>query len=113
MKSLYFTPIVHKRLSFYSHRDILPLFGLIVLINNATVINTWQILVILPLKLFTYLPAYLPLAQNEVCSPGVRRSGHETQGEGRRWSGGGTKRRAKLRVTEQQEHTYFRLGVGR
>ena len=26
---------------------------------------------------------------------------------------GGTKKRAKLRVTEQQEHTYFRLGVGR
>ena len=25
---------------------------------------------------------------------------------------GGTKKRAKLRVTEQQEHTYFRLGVG-
>ena len=25
----------------------------------------------------------------------------------------GTKKRAKLRVTEQQEHTYFRLGVGR
>ena len=62
-----------------------------------------------------YLPTWLP-------TPSPKRSVF-TMGWGevnkklrvRRDDGaeGGTKKRAKLRMTEQQEHTYFRLEVGR
>ena len=54
-----------------------------------------------------YQPTYLPLVQKEVCSPGSwgevdkklrLRADNGTEG--------GTKKLAKLRMKEQQEHTY-------
>ena len=38
-----------------------------------------------------YLPTY-PQPKTKCVHQGVRRSGQETQGEGRRWSGGGNKK---------------------
>ena len=61
-----------------------------------------------------YLPTYVPLVQKRsVFMRGwgeVEKKLKVRGDDGAEW---GTKEREKLRVGERQEHTYFRLGIGR
>ena len=62
-----------------------------------------------------YLPTCLPTPspKRSVFTRGWGEVDKKLRVKGDDGAEGGTKERAKLRVTEQQEHTYFRLGVGR
>ena len=60
-----------------------------------------------------YLPT--PSPERSVFTRKVGRCGQETQGEGRRWSGGGNKKAGETadEGATGTQHTHFRLGVGR
>ena len=62
-----------------------------------------------------YLPTCLPTPspKRSVFTRGWREVDKKLRLRGDDEAEGGRKKWAKLQVTEQQEHTYFRLGVGR
>ena len=62
-----------------------------------------------------YLPTCLPTPspKRSVFTRGSGEVDKKLRVRGDDEAEGGTKKRAKLRVTEQQERTYFRLGAGR